>query len=178
MIRVVRGVLAEARAEGILRPVGARLEAVTAAGRELDLRAGESVRRRLAPLGEVPVGGAVVTPGGGVEVPFLIHAVIQSREEPPTELVIRQALTNGLRRCVEWELASLALPPLGTGVGQMEVEGAARAMIAVLLEHRATSPHPGEIVVVVPGEFEEAVFVGALEAAGVSSGADGEGGGR
>lgn len=170
MIRLVRGSLADVRAEGILRPVGSMLEAVTVAGRELDLRAGDSVRRRLEGLGEVPVGGAVVTPGGGVEVPFLIHAVIQSRDEAATEITVRQALTNGLRRAAEWELSSLALPPLGTGVGQMDVERAAAAMVAVLLEHRAVARHPSEVLLVVSGDFEEAVFRGALEAAGVGPG--------
>lgn len=170
MIRLVRGMLADTRAEGILRPVGSLLEAVTAAGRELDLRAGDSVRRRLELLGEIPVGGAVVTPGGGVEVPVLIHVVIQSRDEPPTEATVRQALTNGLRRAAEWELGSLALPPLGTGVGQMDVERAAAAMVAVLLEHRAVATHPEEVLLVVSGAFEEEVFRVAMDAAGVAAG--------
>lgn len=170
MIRLVRGSLADVRAEGILRPVGSMLEAVTVSGRELDLKAGDSVRRRLEGLGEVPVGGAVVTPGGGVEVPFLIHVVIQSRDEAATEITVRQALTNGLRRAAEWELASLALPPLGTGVGQMDVERAAFAMVGVLLEHRAVSEHPSEVLLVVSGAFEEEVFRGALAAAGASLG--------
>lgn len=170
MIRLVRGSLAEVRAEGILRPVGSMLEAVTVSGRELELRAGDSVRRRLDALGEVPVGGAVVTPAGGVEVPFLIHAVIQSRDEPATEVTVRQALTNGLRRAAEWEMSSLALPPLGTGVGQMDVERAAAAMVGVILEHRSVSDHPGEVLLVVSGAFEEEVFRGALAAAGVLAG--------
>lgn len=164
MIEVVRGRLVEVRAEAILRPVGSDLQAVTVAGRELDLQAGESVRQRLAALGEVPVGGAVVTPGGGVEVPFLIHAVIQSRDEPPSDAIVRLALTNGLRRAAEWEVRSLALPPLGTGVGQMEAEGAARAMLALLQEHMATTGFPGSVMVVAPGPYEEEVFRAVLGA--------------
>lgn len=164
MIDVVRGRLVEVRAEAILRPVGSDLQAVTVAGREVDLQAGESVRQRLAALGEVPVGGAVVTPGGGLEVPFLIHAVIQSRDEPPSEAVVRLALTNGLRRAAEWEVRSLALPPLGTGVGQMEAEGAARAMLVLLQEHMAATGFPGSVTVVAPGPYEEEVFRAVLGA--------------
>lgn len=164
MIDVVRGRLVEVRAEAILRPVGSDLQAVTVAGREVDLEAGESVRQRLAALGEVPVGGAVVTPGGGLEVPFLIHAVIQSRDEPPSEAVVRLALTNGLRRAAEWEVRSLALPPLGTGVGQMEAEGAARAMLVLLQEHMAATGFPGSVMVVAPGPYEEEVFRAVLGA--------------
>lgn len=170
MIRLVRGSLADARAEGILRPVGSMLEAVTVSGREVELRAGDSVRRRLDGLGEVPVGGAVVTPGGGVEVPFLIHVVIQSRDEAATEITVRQALTNGLRRAAEWEMSSLALPPLGTGVGQMDVERAAAAMVGVIMEHRGVAEHPSEVLLVVSGDFEEEVFRGALAVAGVPAG--------
>jgi O-acetyl-ADP-ribose deacetylase (regulator of RNase III) len=83
---------------------------------------------------------------------------------------VRQALTNGLRRAAEWELDSLALPPLGTGVGQMDVERAAAAMVAVLLEHRGVATHPGEVLLVVSGAFEEEVFRGAMDAAGVPVG--------
>jgi O-acetyl-ADP-ribose deacetylase len=163
VIEVVRGRLVEARAEAILRPVGSDLQAVTAAGRELDLQAGESVRQRLSALGEIPVGGAVVTPGGGVEVPFLIHAVVQSRDEPPSTAAVRLALTNGLRRAAEWEIGSLALPPLGTGVGQMEAEGAARAMLALLQEQMAVAGYPARVTVVAPGPYEEEVFRAVLE---------------
>lgn len=165
MIEVVRGSLVEARVEAVLRPVASDLAAVSAAGREVELQAGDSVRRRLAALGEVPVGGAVVTPGGGMEIPFLIHAVIQSREEPPTAASVRLALTNGLRRAVEWEVRSLALPPLGLGVGQMEAEGAAREMVALLQEHVAAAGFPSSVTVVAPGPYEEEVFrlvLGAL----------------
>lgn len=164
MIEVVQGRLVDARSEAILRPVGSDLMAVTAAGREVDLQAGDSVRRRLAALGEVPVGGAVVTPGGGVEVPFLIHAVVQSRDEAPTSAIVRLALTNGLRRAAEWEIRTLALPPLGVGVGQMDAEGAARDMVALLLEHMGATGFPATATVVTPGAYEAEVFRGALGA--------------
>lgn len=158
MIEVVRGSLAEARVEAVLRPVASDLAAVSAAGREVELRAGDSVRRRLMALGEVPVGGAVVTPGGGMEVPFLIHAVIQSRDEPPTTASVRLALTNGLRRAAEWEVRSLALPPFGLGVGQMEAEGAAREMVDLLRDHMAAARFPTAVTLVAPGPYEEEVF--------------------
>lgn len=174
-IRVIRGSLAEVRAEAILRPVNAELQAVSAAGREVELRAGGSVRRRLDALGELPPGAAVVTPGGGLEIPFLIHVVTQSRDEPPTEAALRLALVNGLRRAAEWELTSLALPPLGAGVGQMVAEEAASALVALLMEHAARSPHPAEVTLVAAGAYEVEVLEGALAAAG-SAGARATGG--
>ena len=39
------------------------------------------MRARLDGMGDLPVGGAVVTPGGDTLNPFIIHAVLESPEE-------------------------------------------------------------------------------------------------
>ena len=109
--------------------MGGELEAVTAFAREVELAAGDDVAERLQRMHELPVGAAVVTPGGGLSVPFLIHVVVQSRDEPPSSTTVARALRNGLRRAAEWDLRTLALPPLGTGAGALETERSASVML-------------------------------------------------
>ena len=163
MIRIRVGALHEADAEAILRPVSSDLAPVTGAARDVELRTGEAVRVRLQALGGLPMGGAVVTPGGDVGVPFLIHVVVQSAEEPVSSPGVRRALLNGLRRASEWEMESLALPPLGTGAGNLEPADSARAMLPVLLDHLESHEFPREVTVTVPNTYEEEVFLRALE---------------
>lgn len=163
MIRVRVGPLHAAEAEAILRPVSSDFAPVTGPGRDVEIRSGEGIRDRLVALGGLPVGGAVVTPGGDLAVPFLIHVVVQSPEEPVTVAGVRRALINGLRRANEWEMDSLALPPVGTGAGNLDPEAAARVMVPVLVEHMHSHPFPRDVILTVPNEYEEEVFLGAVE---------------
>ena len=81
MITVVVADFDEVEVEAFLRPVSSGLEAVTPASRRMELGAGEVLQEHLERTGELPVGGAVITPGGDLGALFLIHVVIQSPEE-------------------------------------------------------------------------------------------------
>ena len=158
MINVVIGELTAQDREGLLCPVRSDLAPLTAGARDVLLCAGPVVEERLRQMGSLPIGGAVITPGGNLAAAFLIHVVTASEEEGETALSVQRALRNGLRRAVEFELQSLALPPLGTGVGHMDVEDSARAMVEILVNHLDEGHPPLELTIVVPGEYEASVF--------------------
>jgi O-acetyl-ADP-ribose deacetylase (regulator of RNase III) len=162
LITVRRGVLAEATSEAILRPVRADLTPITAAGRDVDRRAGSSVAEHLARLGELPVGAAVVTPGGDLDASFIVHAVVASPVEPVTRASVERALINGLRRVGEWEVASLSLPPLGVGAGQLEIEEAVELMVDRLRAHLHESESLSQIEIVVDTDYQEEAFSKAI----------------
>jgi O-acetyl-ADP-ribose deacetylase (regulator of RNase III) len=162
VIRVVEGDLASIRADALLRPVGEGLEAVSPSGRELERRAGEAVMNKLAQNGPLPQGAAVLTPAGGLEADFLIHVVVHTREEPASEAGVRKALVNGLRRAAEWELADVALPPLGTGPGHLDPEPAARVMVEALRDHMGGDRCPRTVTIVVNGAYELETFSRAV----------------
>lgn len=166
-VRVVRQPPEEAPgADGLIRPVDADLEAVTALGREVERQAGEEVMERLRSMRDLPVGAAVVTPGGGYPAELLIHVVIQSADEPPSEATVGRALLNGLRRAREWGLDEVATPPLGTGAGALEAEAAASLLVATVRDfHGSDTDRPG-LRVLVATEYEEDVFRRALASAG------------
>lgn len=134
MIRVVVGDLAAQVVDALVRPVRSDLAPVSAASRDIGLAAGEDLEARLARLGTLPIGGAVLTPSGRLAASFLIHVVVMSEEEPQTTLSVQRALRNGLRRATDWGLASLALPPLGLTVGTVEPEESARALVEILIQ--------------------------------------------
>lgn len=169
MIDVVRGELATAPTEGILRPVNARGDAVSAAGRRLELQAGSGPADRLRELGDLPVGGAVITPGGELQAAFVIHVVVQAADEPVSAAGVRRALENGLRRAAEWEIESLAVPPVGTGPGNLDAERAADILLEAIAAHVTGSGAPRRLQVVVESEFDEELYRRRLSA---QSGAD------
>lgn len=162
MIRVRVGPLHDVEAEALLRPVSSELAAVTGVGRDVDLRVGDAVHERLRALGTMPVGAAIVTPGGDLSVPFLIHVAVQSSEEAVSEAGIARSLLNGLRRASEWDLESVALPPLGTGAGNLSPEASAEVMLPILASHLASKRHPASVTIVVPNAYEEEIFLSVL----------------
>lgn len=154
MIRVVVGALAEQAVDVVLRPIRSDLAPVTPASRDVGRRAGSAVEERLASTGHVPVGGAVLTPGGDLTASFLIHAVVMGADEPQSRQSVERALRNGLARAADWGLDSLAMPPIGLGAGSMDPEEEARGLVGLLTEHVRAGVPPLEIVVVVTSDYE------------------------
>jgi O-acetyl-ADP-ribose deacetylase len=158
MITVRVGRLEEAPSEAVLTPVRADFSGLTNASRRVEVGAGQDVRARLEGIGDLPVGGAVVTPGGDLPTSFIIHAVVESPEEGMSAMGIQRALLNGLRRAREWEVASLSLPPFGLGVGTLDAEEQAYMIVSLLRDHLEEGVPPRELVIVVENPFEEDLF--------------------
>jgi len=163
MIRVVLSGPMDVESEAILRSVSSDMEADTVFSRELEIRAGADLSERLQAMGGLPIGAAVITPGGELSCGFLIHVVLQSAEERVSAVGLRSALQNGLRRAEEWGLDTLALPPLGTGAGNMDADEAAAVMVPLISDHLKNSEHPREVLIVVGTSYERDVFSRAVE---------------
>jgi O-acetyl-ADP-ribose deacetylase (regulator of RNase III) len=158
VIRVHLSDLLEERADALVRSIGMDMEACTALDRRVGDRAGEEVIERLRTSGAMPVGVAFVTPGGGLRSPLLIHAVLRSHDDPISESGVARAFRNALRQAAEWEVATLALAPLGVGAGNLDAEVSAEVMCSVLWEHRSRAAYPKEITLVVSNAYEEEAF--------------------
>ena len=162
MIEVRLAELGEIEAGAVMRPVSGDFSPVTPAMARLDRLAGPAVEEQCARLGELPAGSAVITAGGGLRAPFIVHVVVRTADENATAAVVRRGLQNGLRRLVEWEIDSVAMAPLGTGAGNLEAEEAAAVMIPVLSEHLQTATYPSRVVLVVEDAYQQGVFAAAV----------------
>ncbi|MDH3271401.1 MAG: macro domain-containing protein [Gemmatimonadota bacterium] len=158
MITVVRAPIQELAVEAVVRPIRTDLGPVSSASRDLWTAAGAGVHDHLDRLESLPLGGAVMTPAGDLACDFLIHAVVMSEDEPQTPATVQRALRNSLGRAADWGVESLALPPLGLGVGLAEPEESARALLEVLFEHVAAGAPPQDLRVVVTSAFESDIF--------------------
>lgn len=163
MIRVILAGLEDLEADAVLRSMSAQMDADTPFSRDLERRAGPAVSDRLQAMGDLPVGAAVITPAGDLPFPFLIHVVLQSPDDPVTLEGVRVALLNGLRRAGEWGLPKVALPPLGTGAGNIDAQEAAATMVPVILDHCSNTENPQEILIVAATSYEQEVFQKAVE---------------
>jgi len=166
VIQVAIGDLASSELEGVICPIRSDLAPMTAAARDVLREAGPGVVERLEKMGTLPVGGAFLAPSGGLKAGFLIFIVTASEDEPETSLSVQRALRNGLRRAAEWELASLAMPALGIGVGHLEPEEDARAEVEILTNHLDEGQPPLHLTLVVTSEYEREMFARLLAALG------------
>ena len=163
MIEVRREDLVAADVECIVRSVSSTLEPLTTIGKEVGAAAGEEMIARIEQLGDLPVGGAVITPAGDLTASFIIHVALQSHEEPVSADSVRKALRNGLRHASRMGIETLALPPLGTGAGNLDAEAAADVMCGVLRGHMENEEYPREITVMVATDYELQAFASRME---------------
>jgi O-acetyl-ADP-ribose deacetylase (regulator of RNase III) len=164
LIRVVVDDLAFVEADAVLRPADAALQALTPAMRRLDEQGGArfaALRRVGMPL---DAGAAVVTGGGDLTAPFVLHLVLQDPSTPSSRDTIRRALTSAWQQAAEWQLASVAAPPIGAGPGQLALEEA----VALLAETfpRGADLLPSTLTIVVEREHERESAEAALRILG------------
>jgi O-acetyl-ADP-ribose deacetylase len=158
VIRVSRGELAETVTEAVIRPVSADWTAVTPAMRRLELAAGDMPAEQCRRLGELPVGSAIITGAGALPAQFMIHIVVRSYDEPVTAAGIARGLGNAVRRLGEWGIRRVALPPLGTGAGNLDADESAAVMVPLLVDHARSSDAALEVDIVVDTDYELDVF--------------------
>lgn len=167
MIRVVVDDLASLASDAIVRPATARLDSPTAAARRLERAGGPEFADRLHVQGELAVGAAVVTAGGGdLAAEFVIHAIIQSDTEPVTRASVARAFRSALERAREWEFARLTVPPIGTGAGNLSVEECAAVMADILTATLGNAPFPADVSIVVETMEDREAFEAALRRGG------------
>lgn len=162
MIEVRIGQIERLKADAALRPVACDFSPVNPTMSRFDLAAGPAVEEQCRRLGEMPVGSAVITAGGALPVPFVVHVAVRSAEDAATASVVRRGLLNGLRRLEEWAIETVAVAPLGTGAGHLDAEESAEAMLPVLAEHLRGSDHPSRVILVVEEEYQRAAFAAAV----------------
>lgn len=158
MIHVVVDDIAFVSTDAVLRPTTAAMEPTASSLRHLEAVAGDAFRDQIATQTELAVGSAVVTDAGNLAADMVIHAVIRSTKEPVTEGRIRQALISALQRAGDWEIARIAIPPIGTGAGNLTVEESAPIMVDVLSKALATAIYPREVCIVVDSQEDKILF--------------------
>jgi len=86
--------------------------------------------------------------------------VVSSATERVSRDGVRRAFRSALQRVQEWQLARVAVPPLGLGAGNLALEDSAALMAEELIRHRAS--FPSQLTVVAENEEEAQALSFAL----------------
>ena len=144
--------------DAIIRPATAMLGATTPLLRRLDLAGGAKLVEALRVSEPLPVGSAVVTAAGALPVPLLVHAIVSSATEPVSREGVRRAFRSALERAFAWQIARVAIPPIGLGAGNLDLETSAELMADELARHRRSATFPSQVTLVAETEDEAAVL--------------------
>lgn len=153
MIRVLVDDLAFAEADAIVRPADASLAPATPAVSRLDRLGGERFLAQRRVTTALEAGAAVVTGGGELSAPFVVHVVIRDDRVDASREVVRRALLSAWQRARDWGLRVVAAPLVGTGAGQLSVEEAATLLVETFPREDGGAP-PAELRIVVEREDE------------------------
>ncbi|MDB4887231.1 MAG: Appr-p processing enzyme family protein [Gemmatimonadetes bacterium] len=158
MIEVRVEDLAFYEGDAIIRPATAVLGATTPLLRRLELAGGAALLKQLTVNEPLAVGSAVVTSAGDLPVSLMVHAIISSTTEPVTRDGVRRAFRSALERASAWQIARVAIPPIGLGAGNLDLESSAELMADELTRHTRTSAFPVRVTIVAETEDEAAVL--------------------
>jgi O-acetyl-ADP-ribose deacetylase (regulator of RNase III) len=154
VIRALVDDLASMEADALVRPANVTLEPISHALRSLEMAGGPEFLKQIQVPTRLAVGAAVVTAAGDLPTEFVIHAVLCSEDEPVTPSGVRLAVTSVLQRAADWEFATLTMPLLGIGPGNLTLESAAQILVDVLTTTLPRATYPREVCIVVESEEE------------------------
>jgi O-acetyl-ADP-ribose deacetylase (regulator of RNase III) len=153
VIRVVVDDLAFIQVDAVLRPADSALAPLTPEMSRLDRLAGERFAAQRRATTQLEAGAAVVTGGGDLAAPYVLHVVLRDDRSGVGRDVVRRALVSAWQRCADWALAVVGTPLVGVGAGQLTVEEAA-TLLAETFPHPGAAEHPSELRIVVERDDE------------------------
>ncbi len=148
MITVVVGDLPSLRVDALLRPAGESLEPLAAVASRLDAAGGQRFADQHRITSPLEAGAAVVTGGGDLVAPFVIHVVIRDSVKPVARTTVRRALVSAWQQAGAWGLTRVAAPPVGADGGHLSMEEAVGLLVETF-PRPADADAPAELCIVV-----------------------------
>jgi len=139
---LIQGDLTEQAVDGIVNAANAQLQLGGGVAGAIRVKGGPAIQEECNRIGPIRVGEAVVTGGGKLRCPYVIHAAGPVYGEGHEDDKLRNATFNSLERATEKGMKSIAFPAISTGIFGFPKDRCAQIMlktIADYLESRQTS---------------------------------------
>lgn len=159
-IDVWQGEIAELEVDALVVGSSESLFMTGGAAASVKRLGGAEIENAAVAQGPVEPGHAVVTSGGHLAAPYVIHAVAVGHDRRADAVRLRSAVRAALAFCEPLRLHRIAIGPLGTEYGAFRVEEAADLLVTTILGSAA--PPLESIVVTVVHANEARAVVDAL----------------
>lgn len=117
--------------------------------------------------GQVPTGSAAITSGGDLRSDYVIHAVgpvYGSTSKPKAAELLASAVKSALEIADEYDLESVALPAISTGIYGYPMDEAAEVMLRAAIDYIEDGTGLERVVFCLYGQSAFDTFAEALEA--------------
>ncbi len=162
-ITVRLGDITQVQADGIVNPANSRLIMGGGVAGAIRRAGGSEIEREALCKAPIKVGEAVSTTAGRLQARHVIHAPTMPRPAMGTSLAnVAKATEAALRAAEELRLSSIAIPGMGTGVGGVPAEEAARTMVGAIRQHLSHGSTLREILLVSVDERLSRAFESVL----------------
>jgi O-acetyl-ADP-ribose deacetylase (regulator of RNase III) len=148
-IAIERGDITDWDVDAIVNAATATLTMSTGVAAAIKRKGGVIIEEEAVRQGPVEVGEAVLTPGGNLAATHVIHAAVMGPDLKTDPETIARTTRAVLALADKQRITSLALPALGTGVGNVAPAAAAEAMLGVVVAHLKSPKTPLKRVVFV-----------------------------
>jgi len=163
-IEIWQGEIAELEVDALVIPSNESLFMTAPVAASVKRHAVEDVEREAVAQGPVKAGSAVVTGGGRLAAPYIIHAVAVGHDLHHDRRRLRKAVESALKAAKHLSLRTIAISTLGVERGVFPASEAAEIMLGAILEHVEQDPGTLETVVVAVTRSEERTdYIHALE---------------
>jgi O-acetyl-ADP-ribose deacetylase (regulator of RNase III) len=129
-ISVAAGDITKLEVDAIVNPANSQLVMGGGVAGAILRAGGQQIQEQALKKAPVQIGHAVATTAGTLKAKYVIHAPTMTRPAMATSLGNIKAATQATFECAQRiRIGSLAFPGLGTGVGGLDPQDAANAMI-------------------------------------------------
>ena len=127
-LEVVQGDITQADVDAIVNAANDHLWMGAGVAGAIVRAGGAEIEDEAMQQAPINPGEAVITSGGRLQARYVIHAAVMGQDLRTTGDLIAQAATAALDLADRYELSTIAIPALGTGVGGFPAEESARRM--------------------------------------------------
>jgi len=134
-VSIERGDITDAEVDAIVNAANTTLAMGAGVAGAIKRKGGLIVEEEAMRQGPVEVGEAVLTPGGNLIATHVIHGAVMGPDLKTDPEKIARTTQAVLALADKHRITSIALPALGTGVGQVPPAASAEAMLREVVGH-------------------------------------------
>jgi len=148
-ITVITGDITKLEVDAIVNPANSQLIMGGGVAGAILRAGGDQIQREALRKAPVPIGKAVATTAGKLKAKYVVHAPTMTHPAMPTNRENAKLATGAALKCAQQlGIESMAFPGLGTGVGGLNPQEAAKAMVEEMKKHIETGTTLKQIVLV------------------------------
>ncbi len=163
LLRVQRGDITQVAVDAVVNAANTHLRMGGGVAGAIKRAGGAEIEREAVAHGPIGAGEAVATGAGRLPCRYVIHAATMGPDLVTSADLIRRATRSSLAVAERLQVASVAFPALGTGVGGFPMDEAARLMVREVVAHLQAGPTTlRDILFVVTTDDARRAFEAAL----------------